>query len=477
MNRDFPVMRAAIETSCAEFEPAEPEVGPSAATTQSGANTLLSSDAREMFARHIRDGAKPRAGWRCGLEYELLGYNAATLSRLAPGEVSTVLSQLAASPDAVIYESGTATESRTARGERLTVEPGGQIEFSGAPHVSLDCTEAALRVFLTDLRQVANENGFVFLAAGFDPLRTPSEQHWYPKARYGVMRPFLRRRGARAEDMMARTCAMQVNVDYSAEVEDLAKKYLLGNRLAPIITAIFANSPFASGAPSGYKSTRAAAWLETDPARAGVAPLALDGEFTVEKLVDDVLRIPMVFVRRDGEYRAVSDGLTFEEFLQRGDSLQPVFHDWTDHLTTVFTEARVKQYIELRSADCSSPEMAMALQALWKGLLYDSEALDEALRLAPRPGAEQMRFLELEVARDALAARAEGTSVLGLAKEIILLAVQGLGRIAPDEVAYLDVLREQVIDDEVCPADILLRNWNGRWSGSMKPVFDWLRVA
>jgi glutamate--cysteine ligase len=277
--------------------------------------------------------------------------------------------------------------------------------------------------------------------------------------------------------MMTRTCAAQANLDYES-VEDLAKKFQLGNRLAPIVTAIFANSPFEDGRLSGYKSTRAAVWLETDNDRTGISPPSINEEFSPDAFVRYALDVPMIFAQRDGRYIDEPTGMKFGDFLARGcRSVQPVFGDWADHLTAIFTDARLKQHIELRSADCADLQMALALQALWKGLMYDAKALDDALRLAPRLSHEEMLELQERVARDGLSARFDGVDVLGIAKECVRLARSGLESIAPAESGYLDVLQEQVIRDEMCPADILLHNWHGSWHGSMKHVTESLRIA
>jgi glutamate--cysteine ligase len=277
--------------------------------------------------------------------------------------------------------------------------------------------------------------------------------------------------------MMCRTCAVQTNLDYGAE-DDLAKKFLLGNRLAPVVTAIFANSPFEEGRLSGYKSTRAAAWLQTDPARTGISPAALADTFSPDAFVAYALDVPMIFAQRDGRYLDAPAGMKFGDFLEHGaDGIRPVFGDWADHLTTLFTDARLKQHIELRGADCGDLAHALALQALWKGLMYDAAALDEALAFAPRLDLEDAEALRERVARDGLDARHAGVDVLGLAKETVALAVEGLGRVAPEEVSYLEVLREQVVEEELSPADILLRNWRGSWHGSMRRVVEHLSIA
>ena len=317
----------------------------------------------------------------------------------------------------------------------------------------------------------------MFLAVGFDPLRRLEEQQWFPKARYDVMKPYLATRGTRAWDMMARTCSVQANLDYGT-AEDLAKKFLLGNRLAPIVTAIFANSPFENGRPSGYKSTRAAAWLETDNARTGISPPAISNTFTPADFVSYALDVPMIFAQRDGIYLDAPTGMKFGDFLDGGcDGVQPIFGDWADHLTTLFTDARLKQHIELRSADCGNLAHTLAVQALWKGLMYDGETLDEALRLAPQLNQADALALREQVARDGLAASHAGTNVLELAREVVRLAADAMQCIAPDEVTYLDTLQQQVIEDGVSPADILLRNWHGSWHGSLSEVIKYLRIA
>lgn len=432
-----------------------------------------------LFEENLRRGAKPAAAWMCGIEFELFGYDARReMARLNPAQVQRVLAGFAPSSDDLVYEGRTIVEANAGQMNRLTVEPGGQVEFSGAPQRSLPDVEREVTRYLTRLREIAEAEGFVFLAVGFDPLRTIDEQRWFPKMRYNVMRPYLATRGARAWDMMTRTCAVQTNLDYGDE-NDLARKFLVGNRLAPIATAIFANSPFENGRLSGYQSTRAAVWLETDADRTGISPTALrENSFSPADFIAHALDVPMLFVQRDGQYTDAPTGMKFGDFLAgRCRALAPIFGDWADHLTTIFTDARLKQHLELRSADCGSLPMALAFQAFWKGLLYDAGALDEALRLAPNLNRQDALELRAGVARDALHARTTGVDVLALAKESIALAVEGLRRVAPEELPYLDVLREQVIADEQSPADILIGNWHNSWHHSMPRVIEHLRIA
>src|SRR5918911_539178 len=272
-------------------------------------------EAVPLFVENLRRGSKPAHEWMCGVEFELFGYDARRdYARLNPQQVQRVLAGFAPSSNDLVYEGRTLIEVNAGQMNRLTVEPCGQIEFSGAPQRRLADVARELRRYLARLREIADGHGFVFLACGFDPLHTLAAQQWFPKSRYDVMRPYLARRGAHAWDMMTRTCAVQCNLDYGDEA-DLRKKFLVGNRLAPVVAAIFANSPFQEGRPSGYKSTRAAAWLATDPDRTGIALPALADDFTPERFVAYALDVPMLFAQRDGLYLDGPTGMKFGDFL------------------------------------------------------------------------------------------------------------------------------------------------------------------
>lgn len=452
-------------------------------------------EARRMAREHLLAGSKPRNEWHCGVELELIGYDARRdFARLNPAQVARVMRRLADSSSAqgearFVYEGETLIEICDAAGARTTIEPGGQIEFSDPPHKTLCELERALRARLAQLHEIATGENFIFVAAGFDPLRALGEQHWYPKRRYGVMRPFLAARGARGLDMMTRTCAAQVSLDYDC-AEDAMRKYIVANRLAPIATAIFANSPFADGKSSGLKSTRADCWLDTDSERCGVAPLAL-ADFTVEngsvtasieEFIDYAFSLPLMFVRRgyeeDSQYISLDEEMTCGEFFRCGvaHGFKPQFFDFTTHLSTIFTDARLKRIVELRSADCNDLHTVLALTAFWKGLLYDSNALSEAERLAPHLTRTEAFELREAVARNALAANVKKVNVRPLAQQLIEIAAAGLARVAPDESHYLDSLRERVAEG-VCPADILLRNFRGAWREDMREALKFLRVA
>ncbi|MFL6276960.1 MAG: glutamate--cysteine ligase [Blastocatellia bacterium] len=430
------------------------------------------------FARFFAAGSRPASDWAVGAELELIGFTSDTLERLGPQQVQAVIRGFDDQISRRIIEHGYVTEALLDDAARLTLEPGGQVEFSGAPQPSLIEIERGLRQFTGRLAEIAAAENLLFVTLGFDPLRQSEEQRWVPKARYQIMRPYLKERGARAWDMMCRTAAIQVNLDYS-DLEDLANKFQLATRLAPVAAAMFANSPFENGKLSGYKSTRYRAWLDTDPDRTGPSPVGLGDDFSIERFIDYVAGVPMFFVRREGDYIDVA-GHSFSEYLAGcGCPMTPIFQDFTDHLTTIFTEARLKPHIEQRSMDCGSIEMVMAAMAFWKGLMYDHAALEEAMRLAPGLTRGEYAALQLDVARRGLDASIKNLPLIAIAGEAIEIARAGLQRIATAETPYLDLLEERVTRERLTNADILIRNFEGAWHGDIrKAIADCgLRIA
>src|ERR1700736_4775370 len=279
------------------------------------------------------------------------------------------------------------------------------------------------------------------------------------------MRPYLRRRGAHAWDMMTRTTSMQVSIDYAND-EDLGRKYVLGNRVGPIVAAMCANSPYAGGALTGLKSTRYEVWLDTDPARTGADPAAFDEIFDLDATWQALMDVPTFFLERDGELVDTAGQRLTEMNDARAE-------DFRSLLSMIFTEARIREYVEMGSADGGAPEYALALTAFWKGLTYDAGALDAAQAAAPRLDRTGFRALQIAVARDALAARCEGVDVLATARELVSIAQHGLHAIAPGEARFLDPLAQNVVEDGVAPADILIRDCGSNGERAMA----WATVA
>lgn len=412
------------------------------------------------FINYLRSGEKPIEAWRVGVEIELFGFDAKTLQRIENEQVRNVLQALATSNDDLVFEDDLLVELQIINSGKWTIEPGGQLEFSSAARKSLIEIEKDLTSNLIRLQQIGEQLNIKFLALGFDPLRKIDEQNWYLKPRYEVMKPALAAQGSRAWDMMTRTCAVQVNLDYSGEL-DLARKFIVSNQLAPIVAAIFANSPFIDGEFNNCQSNRALTWLDTDPTRSGISPLALKDDFSYAAFVEYALDVPLLFIKRNDRYLNDFTSKTFRQFLKYSE-LEPHLEDFQNHLTAIFTEARLKKYLEIRSADGGNLNHALSVAALWKGLLYDETSLQAAFELAPQLNADEFRALQKLIAKNGLRASSDQLSVLELAKKTIVLASEGLARIAPNETKFLDLLRNRVLIEERSSADVLLDNWCGK---------------
>jgi len=417
-----------------------------------------------MLTDYIASGESPRSAWRVGTEYEKLAV-ARDGRRLAyeddgprPG-IGRLLSDLAQHGDWRPIEEAGSLIGLVRDGASITLEPGGQFELSGAPFETIHETAKELSTHLADLRWLSEQHGVRWAWTGLDPVHAPEDIRWMPKARYGVMRSYLPTRGSLGLTMMQRTCTVQANLDFESE-GDMGRKLRAGMGLASIVTAMFANSPFDQGRPCRMKSFRAHVWTDTDPDRTGLRRWAVDEVLaTYERWVEFALDVPMFFFVRDHAY-VPCPGLPFRRFMSHGHAgHQATMADWELHLSTLFPEVRLKTYLEMRSADCVSPDLIPALPALWKGLLYDSSSLDAAWDLVRGWSFEQRLAHQGDAARLGLDAPVPGKRyVTGeLATELLDIALSGLATLAKDaghedERRYLAPL-ELLTRRGFCPAD------------------------
>lgn len=277
-------------------------------------------------------------------------------------------------------------------GGAISLEPGGQFELSGAPLANVHETARELDQHLADLKAVAEPHGIGFLALGHSPLWTREQTPMMPKRRYEIMKNYMPKVGTRGLDMMFRTCTVQVNLDFASEA-DMVRKLRVALALQPLAAALFAASPFSEGGLNGFQSMRSEIWRDTDNARSGILPFAFDAGMSYEAYVDWALDVPMYFVKRGDTYHDVA-GASFRDLLAGKLPQLPgeraTMSDWANHLSTLFPEARLKRYIEMRGADAGPVEMLNALPAFWVGLLYDEAALAAAWTSsgsgAPRSG-------------------------------------------------------------------------------------------
>lgn len=408
---------------------------------------------------------KPVHEHRIGAEAEKFGVDQHTGAALPYEGDRSVLAVL----EALVERHGWHPEAESAggplialmrSGASVTLEPGGQLELSGAPldNVHLICTE--MSGHLAELRDISEELGIVWLGVGFHPFARQEDLTWVPKSRYKIMREYLPRQGAYGLDMMRRTATVQANFDYESE-DDAMTKMRVALKLAPLTTALFANSPFYEGQPFGGKSYRAKVWLDTDPDRSGLVPPVWKRNAKFVDYVEWALDVPMFMFKRDGK-KIANTGQSFRSFFKSGfQGYRPTMGDWQTHLNTLFPEVRLKKTIEVRGADAQGKDMACALPALFTGILYDKKALSEADAMTADWTFDEVERSRKDVWQKGLAARFRAGTLQPFAEKLIDIAKSGLERRAylspsgKDERVHLARL-EELVSKGHSPADVLL---------------------
>ena len=431
-------------------------------------------------------GSKPKDQWRVGTEHEKFPYYKDTFRpvpyegepKAQKGGIRALLEGLMRFGWEGVPEAGNLISLRAAGKGTVSLEPGGQFELSGAPLDNIHQTCGEIAEHLAQVKAVGDELGIGMLGLGFTPNSTRADIPWMPKGRYQIMRDYMPKVGTMGIDMMTRTCTVQANLDYGSET-DMVKKLRVALALQPLVTALWANSPFTEGKPNGAFSLRGVIWQNTDPARTGLLPFAFEEGMGFERYVDYLLDVPMYFVFR-GKHIDVA-GQSFRDFmagkLAALPGQIPTIADWFDHMSTAFPEARVKNYIEVRGADCGSRARLCALPALWAGLFYDTSALDGAWDLAKRWTASERAALYAAVPAQGLKAVIGGRTARDIARDMLDLAEAGLkarnrmNSQGQDEVKFLAPLRETV-DSGVTPAEHMLALYHGPWGGDVTRAFE-----
>ena len=436
----------------------------------------------ELIA-YMASGSRPKDEWCLGTEHEKFGYRTDDLRPLPyAGDrgIEAILTGLAEQFNwNPVTEEGRIIALLDDTGASITLEPGGQLELSGALLDNIHQTCNEVNTHLKQVRAVSEDKGIAFLGMGFHPKWRQEDMQWMPKARYKIMRDYMQKVGTRGLDMMTRTCTVQVNLDFGSEA-DMVHKFRTSLALQPIATALFANSPFTDGQPNGFTSYRSHVWEDTDDDRTGMLPFVFDGDMGFEKYTEYMLDVPMYFVYRDGKYIDVS-GQSFRDFLcGRLPALPgelPTIKDWEDHLTTAFPEVRLKRFLEMRGADGGPWRRLCALPALWAGLLYHQSSLDAAWDIAKDWTMEERLQLREDVPKLGFQATVRGRTVQSIALEVIELAHLGLSArkrlnsAGDNETGFLAPL-EEVAESGQTPAERKLALFHGEWNGTVDPVFS-----
>ncbi len=433
---------------------------------------------RELAA-YFEAGCKQQGSFRIGTEHEKFGFRRPgspfgepwSAPAYEPHGIHAMLDGIAALGWEGIHDQGQLI-GLSRDGESVSLEPGGQFELSGAPLAGLHETRAELERHFAEVRAVGGPLGLGFAPLGFHPLARRTDMPFMPKSRYAIMRRYMPLVGSLGLDMMLRTCTVQVNLDFSSEA-DMVRKLRVGLLLQPVATALFANSPFTEGRPNGLLSARANVWTDTDPDRTGIPPVFFEDCFGFERYAGWLLDVPMYFVARDGRLIDVA-GESFRAFMAgRVPALSGItatVGDFADHFTTVFTEVRLKRFLEMRGADAGSPAMMLAQSAFWVGLLYDGAALSAAASLVGRHDWRVLAAIRAEVPRRGLDAPFARGTVRDLARDALAIARDGLTARGLDEQSMLDPL-DAIVAGAPNQAQHWLERYHGAWQGDASRIF------
>jgi glutamate--cysteine ligase len=432
------------------------------------------------LAQHLADGCKPDGPFLIGAEHEKFVFRHGSHATVPyePDGIKALLEGLMRFGWRGVYEGETLIALQRGKAS-VSLEPAGQFELSGAPLESIHDICGETQNHLDEVKAIADPLGIGFLGLGFTPTWRREDCPVMPKGRYAIMRAYMPKVGGKGLDMMLRTCTVQANLDFASEA-DMVKKFRVSLALQPIATALFANSPFIEGKPSGLLSSRAAVWTDTDPDRTGMLEFVFQDGFGFESYADYALDVPMYFVKRAERYIDTA-GRSFRAFMQ-GElpelpGERPTLGDWADHLTTLFPEVRLKQYLEMRGADSGPASRICALPALWAGVLYDDAALEAAWSLCKDWTSEQRARLRLDAARTGLKGEIGGRTVQDVARDMVAIAKAGLRRRAKlnasmiDETVFLGEL-EEIADSGITPAERLLDLYRGPWQGDASRAFE-----
>ena len=422
---------------------------------------------REQLLSHFRTGEKPNGPFVLGVELELLPIladgTAAPYSADGPSVTRLLRALARAEGLAPVVVNGNLVGLSGPEGP-VHLEPGGQVELALPPRATAAEVLADLTRWRAALRDAAAETGLFLVPLGLQPITPVADIQWNPRNRYRIMRDHLGARGRLAHHMMKATAGTQYNLDHASE-EDAASLFRASLSVSPVVDALFACSPLEEGRPNGWLTIRPHVWANTDPGRTGILPWVHEDGFTYERWLDWACAASLMFVVRRDEWVTIGDR-TFGEFLRSGHPIAgPALHeDFALHLTTLFPEVRIKQHVEIRGADSADSELVAAGAAFWRGLLYDATARLEAIALTDGWTSEERAAFHEDAARIGLRATVAGRTAQDLARDLLVLAGEGLRRIEGPggaDASLLEPLRE-IAERGVTRAEDLLRDWSSR---------------
>ena len=426
---------------------------------------------KEHIIKYFESGIKHSNHFKIGIEHEKFIFNIKTNRRIDYPTILIMFEELYEFGWKPILENQNIIGLKK-NGKNITLEPGNQIELSGEKLNNIHDACAESQEYLFELEQVTKKLNLKIVSAGFDPISKLSEVPNNPKQRYELMTKNMPKGGQLSLDMMYRTCGTQLNLDYSSE-EDFVKKFKVINSIVPISIALFANSSIIEKKNSGYLSYRAKVWQNTS--RGGL-PEAFFDNMNFEKYSDFTMTFPIIFIEKDNRYFSGKNYL-FSDFMngkiKEIKNEIPSEKDLTTHLSTIFTENRLKKYIELRSMDACGWDCLCAGPAFNTGILYGN--LDEALDRISKWDKNKIINAYLEAPKKGFNTQLMGKDLLYWATIFLNLSKKGLenrdiiNKSNKNETKFLNHL-EKIIDNKITNADHMINKFSK--NEDLKDLYD-----
>jgi len=416
---------------------------------------------KSQLIQYFNDGIKKDTNLRIGVEHEKFLFNRKDLKRIDYNQIKKVFELLKNNGWELQYEKDKIIGLKK-ENQKITTEPGFQYELSGAPfkNIHLVCSENSSH--FNELKDVFSSTSITTSSIAYDPFNKLIEIPKSPKERYKIMTSEMPKGGKLSLDMMYKTAGIQINYDYTSE-EDFEKKFKIGNYLAPLTIALFANSPFNENKLSGFLSYRGKVWQETN--RGGIMPITFEN-INFEKYIDHAISYPILFLKKNGKYY-LPNGQTFKDFLNGNLSFlkgeKPTLEDFENHLGTIFTEIRLKQVLEFRSLDTCNFGCICNGPSFFTGLIYGS--LDESYEIIKKWKKEEVMEAYLNAPKQGLNTLLQDKKLIDWAKIFLDLTKKGLvkrnelNKSGKNETIYLKHI-EEIISNKKTRAEMLIEQYN-----------------
>lgn len=435
---------------------------------------------KSQLTELFRSGCKQRSDFKIGFEFEKSAVNSKTYEAVpyfGKNGIRNFLQNYKNHKGMDTILSGDNILGLIGENGNITLEPGSQTEFSTIPFKNIDEIASVINEYNTDSAVIGDKLDIVWTGGGIQPVSTFGNIITIPKKRYEIMTGYLPSKGEKALVMMKETAGMQTVIDYESE-EDAVNKLKIALAVSPIITAMFANSPVRNGKLTGYKSYRALSWLDTDNDRCGlISKKIFEESFSFSDYAEYLLNVPMFFIERNNVLINMTR-FTFREFLTDGfEGFRATPEDWELHMTTVFPEVRLKNYVEIRNCDSQRKDMIFALPALIKGIFYNPEATAEAWNLMKDFNFSGIEELRRQVPKTGLDTVLNGVKLSDLARELVNIAESALlsDPETANEAVYLENLKELTAQG-ISPADIIIKNMNSSPESNIKNLIEYSRL-